>query len=412
MPNQTGSCTPTIPVERQPENYFQTMHGAFSQSPSSSLIPRRQFTVGEVWDQSKNAASQYQPAATAAAPLPFGFVNMLKQQPGSGPYAPLNPDIFPVLIPTPDVTPPVTRLPTPPTLLPSLSNKIMAPIFTYSHDETTFARRLTRAAIETGFHILSSANTRPSALNYVFKLSLPYLTLDQLRERFKMMLSRSVNEDLDFWETPFIHLGGAGTHYPRKDAHGNLLPKKNNWTVRQIGPLEKKVVRVENVVDGRWEDLSEMDLRGFEGEWFDAYDVQGYLEERWGCKLDPKSSFAECLVEDEEGEEFGGGSSEGSPSLTRSSSGDSTESGEFVPRYLVRVISNVLTLCFQTLLLHRHRTHIHFPIHHSISTCLSADLLSTLILICLLIRRWDWTLLRATTTGSRRTMHSTSLAST
>jgi hypothetical protein len=253
---------------------------------------------------------------------------MLKQQPGSDPYTPLNPDIFPVLIPTPEVTPPVTRLPTPPTLLPSLSNKTIAPIFTYSHDETTFARRLTRAAIETGFHILSSANTRPSALNYVFKLSLPYLTLDQLRERFKMMLSRSVNEDLDFWETPFIHLGGAGTHYPRKDANGNLLPRKNNWTVRQIGPLEKKVVRVENVVDGRWEDLSEMDLRGFEGEWFDAYDVQGYLEERWGCKLDPKSSFAECLVEDEDEEEVGGGSSEGSPSLTRSSSGDSTEGGK------------------------------------------------------------------------------------
>jgi hypothetical protein len=301
MPDRTEGSIPSIQPQTQPANYFQNMPGAFAQAQTTSLIPRRQFTVGEVWDQSKNSASQYQPPAAAPQPsgtLPFGLVDLLNQQ--DAPYPPSNPQIFSVHIPTPDITPPMTRLPTPPLQLPSLTNKTIAPVFTYSHDETTFARRLMRAALETGFHILSAANIRPSALNYVFKLSLPYLNLDQLRARFRMMLSRGVNEDLDFWETPFIHLGGAGTHYPRKDANGNIIPKKNNWTVMQIGPLERKMVRVENVADGRSEYLTDMDLTGFEGEWFDAYDVQGYLEERWGCRLDPKSSYAECLIDDEE----------------------------------------------------------------------------------------------------------------
>lgn len=340
MPDRTENNAHSIQPQIQPDNYFQNIHGAFGQSQAASLLPRRQFTMGEVWDQSKNAASGYQPQATATSgSLPFGLLDILNQQQDSYPVS--NPQVFRLNIPTPDLTPPVTRLPTPPLHLPSLTNKTLASIFTYSHDETTFARRLNRAALEAGFHLLSSANIRPSRLNFVFKLSLPYLTLEQLRARFRMMLSRSINEDLDFWETPFIHLGGAGTHYPRKDADGNILPKKNNWTVRQIGPVEKRMVRVENVADGRCEYLSDIDLTGFEGEWFDAYDVQGYLEEQWNCRLDPKSSFAECLVDDDEEEEQGfdvagrrsSGESVSPPSLTHSSTNSSTASAEHGGEY-------------------------------------------------------------------------------
>lgn len=77
---------------------------------------------------------------------------------------------------------------------------------------------------------------------------------------------------------------------------------RNGWNVRQIGPAEKKVLIIENTEDGRSEELRGVDLRGYEGEWFDCYDVQGYLEEQYSCKLDPKSSFAECVidVDDEE----------------------------------------------------------------------------------------------------------------
>jgi hypothetical protein len=157
-----------------------------------------------------------------------------------------------------------------------------------------------RAALETGFHLLSNANARPEALNYVFKLSLPYFTLEQMRTRFRLIMSRTIEEDLDWWEHPFIHLGGAGTHYPRRDAVGNIVPIKNGWTVRSIGPREKKMYLLVNTEDGRTE---ETDLGGMEGQWFDSHDVQGYLEEKYACKLDPKSSFAECLVEHDDDEE-------------------------------------------------------------------------------------------------------------
>jgi hypothetical protein len=226
----------------------------------------------------------------------------------------------------------MTRLSTPPLQLPSLTNKTITPAFTYSYQETTFARRLTRAALEIGFQVLSSATVRPSALLYVFRLSLAYYTLDQLRARFKIMLSCGVDEELDFFETPFIHLGGAGTHYPRKDANGNVMRRKNTWNVKQVGPPAKRIVKLQNVVDGGTEYLHDVDLSGFEGEWYDAHDVQGYLEEKYQCRLDPKSSFAECLISDEEeiwsgyGTRRASGGSSGSPSLTHSSSNASNES--------------------------------------------------------------------------------------
>ncbi|KAF3041752.1 hypothetical protein E8E12_008802 [Didymella heteroderae] len=154
-------------------------------------------------------------------------------------------------------------------------------------------------------------------LNYVFKLSLPYLTLDEIRARFKTILARGVTEDLDWYATPFVHLGGAGTHYERRDAQGKPIPFKNTWTIRQTGPFEKHTIRLESVADGQIRDLEGVDLAGFEGEWFDAYDVQGYLEEQWHCKIDPKSSFAECIVEDETG--TSSDNETGPPSLTRGS---------------------------------------------------------------------------------------------
>lgn len=299
MVDDSSGQNSVSPAKRAEEidNFFTSSMSAspYRPSPQTSIVRRRvPLTVGQVLDQSKNMSTT---PTTNQSQLPFGLVDLVTRDPS--PYH-SNPQMFSVNIPTPDVTPPVTRLPTPP-LIPNLSNsKTIAPIFTYSHDETTFARRLTRAALETGFHLLSTAAIRPAALNYVFKLSLPYMNLDALRERFKVLLARGTHEELDCWETPFIHLGGAGTHYPRKDADGNIIPIPNSWNVRSIGPLPAKMIRAENTVDPSQSHDLQIDLTGFEGEWFDAHDVQGYLEEEKGCFIDPKDSFAEVLIEVDE----------------------------------------------------------------------------------------------------------------
>jgi hypothetical protein len=357
MPDRTESDSqhihtqtqPDIQTQTQPDNYFQKSHEAFAQT-DTSLVPRRQFTVGEIWDQSRNPVSSFHSPSTISQPsgvLPFGLVDLLHQP--QEPYIMPNHHVFSVDIPTPGVTPPITRLSTPPLQLPSLTNKSLALDFTYSYEEPTFARRLTRAGLEAGFKVLSASSISPSLLNRVFRLSLAYHSVDQLRARFKLMLSRNINEELDFEDTPFIHLGGAGTHYPRKDANGNFITKRNNWTVRQVGSSEKRLVRAENVVDGTVEYIRDMDLSGLEGEWFDAHDVQAYLEEKWGCRLNPRSSFAECLVEDEEecGYDFdtrrASDGSSGVPSLTHSSANTSTESlgqsGKLFPKPITWLVT-------------------------------------------------------------------------
>jgi hypothetical protein len=258
------------------------------------IVGRPHVTIGHLMDQ--GGAPWNEPTLEERDPhqgLPFGLVELPSRQQHSTQGQP-----YSVSIPAPDVSSPYIRLPTPrqPS---SLSFRNPAPTWTYSHDETTFARRLTRASLETGFHLLSMASQRPAALNHVFRLSLPFLTQDELRERFKMLLARGVTEDLNYWDTPFIHLGGAGTHYQRKDQYGNIIREPNAWTIRPIGPASSKVVRAENVADPSRAQYLDVDLTGYEGEWFDAWDVEGYLEHEKGVRIDPKDSFAEVSIDDD-----------------------------------------------------------------------------------------------------------------
>jgi hypothetical protein len=268
------------------------------------LVGRWPSTVGEVFDQPESMRAPRQPQAKVDQPqqqqsLPFGLVDLPSRD--QSPFVP--PYIFPVGVPALGAELP----PTPRSFSDkiqylsdtSLSTKTLSPSYTYSFEEITFARRLMRATLESGFFLLGKSDVDPAVLNFKFKLSLPYLTLGEIRARFKTILARGVTEDLDWYATPFLHLGGAGTHYQRHDAQGKPITLKNSWTIRQIGPLEKRMIRMESVTDGQVQDLEGIDLAGFEGEWLDAYDVQGYLEEQWHCTIDPKSSFAECLVEDE-----------------------------------------------------------------------------------------------------------------
>lgn len=58
------------------------------------------------------------------------------------------------------------------------------------------------------------------------------------------------------------------------------------------------MVRAENA-DGQTHDLS-LDLTGLEGEWFDAHDVQGYIEQEKGVVIDPRMSFIDAFVDDDQ----------------------------------------------------------------------------------------------------------------
>lgn len=320
----------------QPESYFTHISSSSYELPGdadeSRLVRRYQHTMGEVMEQSRSMSQsrrpedqshlqqqqqqrrqqQQQQEQQKQTQLPFGLLDLPSRE--QSPFMP--PYIFPVGIPALGAElPPPGKAPYPySTPLPTTS---LSPASTYSYQESTFARRLTRTTLEAAVLLLSSPHIHPAILQYIFKLSLPYLTLEDIKTKFKSIISRGVVEDLDWYATPFLHLGGAGTHYRRRDADGRLIPLKNTWTIRQIGPLDRRLIRLESVDDGKIHDLQGVDLTGFEGEWFDAYDVQGYLEEQYYCRLDARSSFAECLIEDED--VTFSGTDAISPSLSRGS---------------------------------------------------------------------------------------------
>ncbi|KAF2853603.1 hypothetical protein T440DRAFT_312119 [Plenodomus tracheiphilus IPT5] len=297
-----ASSQPNSLQQPHSSNFFAHVSNTFGQDvTTSSLVRHRQSTIGDILDQRNVSLPQQQSiiSSSHSQQLPFGLLDLLSQQQASFQPSSSSPHLYSITVPTANGSPPIMRSATPPSQL-SPSSSTPSGIRTYSFEETSFGRRLTRRSLEVGFQLLSTVNARPAALNRVFRLSLPFLTPDQIRTRFKLMLARGPDEDLDWWETPFIQVGGAGTHYPKRDDAGRIILHKNAWRIRLPGPLAEKVAQLEHVVDGRIESLDGVDLSGFEGEWFDAHDVQGYLEDKYACKLNPGSSFAECLVDDDD----------------------------------------------------------------------------------------------------------------
>lgn len=167
------------------------------------------------------------------------------------------------------------------------------PPMTYSFQETSFGRRLHRASLEAGYHLALDPTTRRGVFEKVFRLSLMGRDRTKLIATLKAALGRRNNEPLDFWEAPLIHVGGAGTHYPRRDGYGSLQPRNSSYNLGLIGP--QTLALLDDAAKNNLSTDMTVEVAGYEGEWFDPYDVEGYLEER-GIRIDPYSSFAEAEV--------------------------------------------------------------------------------------------------------------------
>lgn len=164
--------------------------------------------------------------------------------------------------------------------------------FTYSFQETSLARRLHRATCEEAYHLACNPMARPQIFNRAFALTMKYAgTVECLQEHFATVLKRGVKESLHVWGAPFIHIGGAGTHYPREESSGDWTERPNVWNVRSIGP--QNVLGEEGNVFTPEDALQATE--GFEGIWFDAHDVEGYLAEK-GVFIDPQTSYADITI--------------------------------------------------------------------------------------------------------------------
>ncbi|KAI9764866.1 MAG: hypothetical protein M1840_008012 [Geoglossum simile] len=170
------------------------------------------------------------------------------------------------------------------------SQQIAPPMpWTFSPQETTFARRLHRAAIERGYHLLLSPDSPPDEITRVFQFCSTWSDRDKTLQRLREMLGKSDKECLEFWQSPLLHIGGAGLHYPRKDGLGNTRGLTDlTVPVRPIGPMA-----LANTANAREKGLtpeSYLSAFGFDGEWLDCYDVENYLREK-GVVFADDSSF-------------------------------------------------------------------------------------------------------------------------
>ncbi|EMC98786.1 hypothetical protein BAUCODRAFT_31051 [Baudoinia panamericana UAMH 10762] len=171
----------------------------------------------------------------------------------------------------------------------------LPPTETYSFQETTFGRRLHRACLEAAYLVLLDSG-RGSMDNWKerFRLSLASKSKAKIIESIKSILSRSTGESLDFHDAPLIHVGGAGTHYPRIDCNGKLQFPKESYDLGLIGP--QTLALLEKAAENSLSTDMTIEVSGYEGTWFDPYDVEGYLKER-GIRIDdPSASFVEAEI--------------------------------------------------------------------------------------------------------------------
>ena len=162
--------------------------------------------------------------------------------------------------------------------------------YTYSFQETTFARRLHRMCLERAFRNLTNPHTDPEYITRAFRFTFCFSNRKRMLQRFQEMLKRRAGESLENWNAPFFHIGGAGTHFPRRDNDGNpVYPPNMLSPAKAFGPqqyIEVETPRMENSTEEMLENI------GFGGVWFDSHDVEEYLKMK-GIYLDGQSSYIE-----------------------------------------------------------------------------------------------------------------------
>ena len=155
---------------------------------------------------------------------------------------------------------------------------------TKGSNEPTFASRLIRISYTGGYNLLLQSYLHPNITISNFKFFLALHTRESIIEHMYSILTSDSLDCPEYWEIPFVNLGGAGTHYPLRDEQGNIIPRKNNLHVVPTGQgsLARLIMGDTNRDTGVIIDLTNYD----NDEWLDANDVECFLGER-GIRIGP-----------------------------------------------------------------------------------------------------------------------------
>lgn len=144
--------------------------------------------------------------------------------------------------------------------------------------ERTLGRKLHRRTTEKAAKLLNMENPPYDIMHRVFGFVRNYASLENIRERVATTLSRNANEDLNAYAQPFHQIGGSGTHFA-DDAKTIPFPAGAPFPNAGfgMGPFNEKTTTVR---DGLLDALQRSKFPGWQGEWFDSYEVEQYLAQK------------------------------------------------------------------------------------------------------------------------------------
>ncbi|KAF7590368.1 hypothetical protein BBP40_002920 [Aspergillus hancockii] len=175
--------------------------------------------------------------------------------------------------------------------------------FTYSFNESTFARRLHRHCIEYAYQLFTDSRTDPQDIYRVFRLVTCIRQEDKMARYLASLVRAGPKEALEPSKVPFYCIGGAGTHYPHMQPDGKpMYPENMRLPGRVLGSMPGSMPGSTQGVEGKSADKRQelLKLYGLDGTWLDCRDVQGYLEEKGFCLDGSPCLFATPASADKE----------------------------------------------------------------------------------------------------------------
>ncbi|KAF5554779.1 asparaginase precursor [Fusarium mexicanum] len=182
----------------------------------------------------------------------------------------------------------------------------------YAPQERSFGRRLQRATLEAGLRLASMANPPPHRYAEVFGFCLLFEPRESIIRRISSTLARVSQESMFVWRYPFTNLGGAGTFFPSNGeaggntapgANGNAIPLGNQGLTQHMKPHEMSGFsmgpfnpEVEAAKGDHIDTRMRMMYQGFEGDFFDADEVETYLRQR-GIVIPANVDFIDAEID-------------------------------------------------------------------------------------------------------------------
>ncbi|KAL9124144.1 MAG: hypothetical protein Q9217_006501 [Psora testacea] len=160
----------------------------------------------------------------------------------------------------------------------------------HSYSETSFTRRLMRAAFETAYQLMIRPYPNPTDLDCLVTFGLCFFRYSAMVDNFEHFTKRAATESLEQWQAPLLHVGGAGLHYPRGGIDASSKPPE--WWANQAPPGPPRPQDTEKRLPDNMSDREKVDYAGVGGEWFDSNDVEQYLRTK-GLQLDSHSTIVE-----------------------------------------------------------------------------------------------------------------------